>query len=318
MISADSHKEDFWIKFQFELRIQEWANLHDIALEPVRVHKIEPTLIKPSAVTNFLQFQSECAKCTSATKLAHFLQTLLVEEQKDHATAYALWISKVLEDGKYATLEQMEHKFILLLVLQSLNDKMDEDNPFFTADKKQDSSELLDFTEALALEQAFHGKTAQELEPLISLFIPLVEKKTLTRQLLEILGGHHADLLTDPLSSPSRRKSQNIQKQMFSKRNNSGEAKESKKLRRLSEVAMRRIQHHRVVDAADVELQPRRRSFDPQNSHQSPFMSFSQPPLTSPPTTNLSSLNNSVNTSGGGSIFGVKNYKRNNNNKTIS
>lgn len=321
MISAiTDNVENLWAKFQLELRIQEWASLHDIPLEPVKIHKIEPTLIKPNAVTNFLQFQAECKKCTTVTKLAHFLQTLLTEEQKDHAAAYSLWINKLLADGEFASLEEMERKFILLLALHTINDKVEEDNPFCTPNV---SSELLDFTEALALEQAFHGKTAQELETLISLFLPQTEQRQFKRQLLEILGGHHADLLTDPLSSPAKRNSAkaNIPKHInpnHPKRGTNDDLKESKKLRRLSEVAIRRIQNHRVVDVADVQLQPRRRSFDSQNSQPSPFVSFSQPPLTSPPNnlTTTSIGNNSVNTSGG-SIFGVKNYKRNNINKNI-
>lgn len=318
MISANADGvEDLWEKFRLELRIQEWASIHGIPLEPVKIHKIEPTLIRTDAVTNFLQFQAECTKCVTVTKLAHFLQTLQTEEQKDHAAAYALWISKLLADGEYFKLEEMERKFILLLALHTINDKVEEDNPFCTPN---DSNELLDFTEALALEQAFHGKTAQELETLISLFLPEAEKRQFKRQLLEILGGHHAELLTDPLSSPAKRKQPNasLPKHTHSKRCSHEDAKESKKLRRLSEVAIRRIQSHRVVDVADVQLQPRRRSFDSQNSQPSPFVSFSQPPLTSPPTmlTTAASIGNSVNTSGG-SIFGVKNYKRNNNNKNI-
>ena len=302
MIGIDA--DDLWSRFELELRIIEWAKEHDIPLEPSRVNKIEPTLVKPNNVTNYLQFQSKCSKCDSATKLAHFLHSLSTEEQT-HQHTYALWVRKQLADSTFKTMDEMERKFIFLLALQTISDKQIEDNPFCPT--RSEPSELLDFTESLALEQAFHGKTAQELEPLISLYLPESEQRQFKRQLLEILGGHHADLLTDPLSSPKRKVSRSMAS-IISKRALITEYNESSKLRRLSEIAIRRIQHHRVVDISDVQSQPRRGSFESQHSQQSPFSSFSQPPLTSPASLFITG------SAGGGGVFGVKNYKRNENN----
>jgi hypothetical protein len=204
----------------------------------------------------------------------------------------------------------MERKLILLLAINAINYRQEEDNPFCSSETSNVLENMLDFAEALALEQAFHGKTAQELEPIISLFLPNAEQKQLKRQLLEILGGHQADLLTDPLSSPKKFRAcrQQTSKRAFA----NGSSNETIKLRRLSEVAIKRIQHHRVVDVSDVQLQPRRRSLELFNSQTSPYTSLSQPPLTSP--TNNLVLNSNINTSGGKSVFGVKNYKRNNKN----
>ena len=292
-----------WSNLRLQEKIDGWAERNGINLKPI--HRIEPTSLpagrKRKLPKSLEELEEEYRKLDSGLGRAEFLDTLSNIYKEDTSICFFKdWLEQGISNLKESILSELEQKFIFAMVKYKIGvlkqiqagPKLfledDHENPFFdclssqkngTESLDDQEEELIDLAEKVALEQALYGKTAQQLEDIIEILIPIsnfaqspsIDKvRRLRRTLYDILGGKHEE--PSEASSPIKGKSprpigRNISVDIFKKRH-----RERNPLRRLSDkdLMLKRILDHRVISMDELsQSQSNRKCFSIEHSSQS-------------------------------------------------